>query len=114
MLSGDVELNPGPKNNFSECLPVCHWNLNSILSHDYSKLFLLKAYISVHKFDIVCLSETYLDSSAPLDDENLVIPAYNLVRSDYPLNIYITAKCCSRIRCSPILSSELSSSNCIC
>ena len=43
ILSGDVEVNPGPKNSVSECLSICHWNLNSILAHDYSKLFLLKA-----------------------------------------------------------------------
>ena len=61
-------------------------NLNSILAHDYSKLFLLKAYISVHKFDIICLSETYLDSAVPIDDDNLVISRYNLIRSDHPSN----------------------------
>ena len=66
----DFVVNPGPKNSVSECLSICHWNLNSILAHDYSKLFLLKAYISVHKFDIICLSETYLDSTVPLDDVN--------------------------------------------
>ena len=55
-------------------MPICHWNLNSILAHDYSKLFLLKAYILVHKFDIICLPETYhLDSTVPLDDDNLAI-----------------------------------------
>ena len=86
ILSGDVEVNPGPKNSVSECLSICHWNLNSILAHDYSKLFLLKAYISVHKFDIICLSETYLDSTVPLDDVNLVISGYNFIRSDHPSN----------------------------
>ena len=86
ILSADVEVNPGPKNSVSECLSICHWNLNSILAHDYSKLFLLKAYISVHKFDIICLSETYLDSTVPLDDVNLVISRYNLIRSDHPSN----------------------------
>ena len=63
-----------------------HWNLNSISAHDYSKLFLLKAYVSVHKFDIICLSETYLDSTVLLDDDNLVIFGYNLIRSDHPSN----------------------------
>ena len=85
ILSGDVEVNPGPKNSVSECLSICHWNLNSILLHDYSKLFLLKSYISVHKFDI-CLSKTYLDTTVPLDDENLVISGYNFTRSDHPSN----------------------------
>ena len=54
--------------------------------YDYSKLFILKAYISVHKFDIICLSETYLDSTVPIDDDNLVISRYNLIRSDHPSN----------------------------
>ena len=57
ILSGDVEVNQGPKNSVSECLSVSHWNFNSISVHDNSKLFLLKAYISVHKFTIICLSE---------------------------------------------------------
>ena len=86
ILSDDVEVNPGHINSISECLLICHWNLNSISAHDYSKLFLLKAYISVHKFDIICLSETYLDSTVPLDDVNLVISGYNLIRSDHPSN----------------------------
>ena len=86
ILSGDVEVNLGPKNSASECLSICHWNLNSILAHDYSKLCLLKAYISVHKYDIICLSETYLDSAVPLDDVDLVISGYNLIPSDHPSN----------------------------
>ena len=86
ILRGDAEVNPGPKNSVSECLSICHWNLNSILTHVYSKLFLLKAFISVHKFDINCLSETYLDSTVPVDDDNLVVSGYNLIRSDHPCN----------------------------
>ena len=93
ILSGDVEVNPGPKNSVSECLSICDWNLNSILAYDYSKLFLLKAYISVHKFDIICLSETCLDSTVPLDDDNLVISEYNLIRSDHPSNTKHGAVC---------------------
>ena len=46
ILSGDVEVNPEPKNSISECLSICHWNLISISFHDYSKLFLLKVYIA--------------------------------------------------------------------
>ena len=50
------------------------------------KFFLLKAYIAIHKFDIICTSETYLDSSTPSDDSNLEISGYTLVRSDHPSN----------------------------
>ena len=47
----------------SNSLSICHWNLNSIPAHNFIKLSLLRAYISVSKFDIIGLSETYLDSS---------------------------------------------------
>ena len=29
-ISGDIELNPGPKQKQDQSLSVCHWNLNSI------------------------------------------------------------------------------------
>ena len=85
-LSGDVELNPGQTRNYSNAFSVCHWNLNSISAHNYAKVFLLKAYIAVHKFDITCISETYLDSSTPSDDSDLEISGYTLIRLDDPSN----------------------------
>ena len=86
-LSGDIEINPCPKSNaLNRCFSICHWNLNSISAHMFTKVSLLSAYISVHKFDIICLSETYLNSEIPSDDENLEIPGYNLVREDHPSN----------------------------
>ena len=36
--------------------------------------------------DIICLSETYLDSTIQSDNDNLEIPEYNLVGSDHPSN----------------------------
>ena len=81
MLSGDVEVNPGPKKKDKDCLSICHWNLNSISGYDYSKLFLLNSCNSLHMFDIICLSETYLDSNTPLHDDSLEISGYTLVRS---------------------------------
>ena len=86
-LSGDIEINPGPKSYvLNRCFSICHWNLNSILAHMFTKVSLLSAYISVHKFDIICLSETYLNSEIPSNDENLEIAGYNLVREDHPSN----------------------------
>ena len=79
MLSGYVEINPGPLSNWKEYFSICHWNLNSISAYEYSKLFLLKAYIILHKFDIIFLSETYLDSTIPNDDDKLQIPGYTLI-----------------------------------
>ena len=82
---GDIELNPGPKNLKTKLFSVCHWNLNSLTAHNYSKLTQLKAYISMYKYDCICLSETYLDSTTP--DNLLEIDGYNLVRADHPDNI---------------------------
>ena len=86
LLSGDIEINPGPKRSPKTNLSICHWNLNSISAHNYVKLSLLRAYLAFHNFDIICLSETYLNSSNSPDDETLEISGYNLVRSDHPLN----------------------------
>ena len=80
MLSGYVEINHGPKKKEKDCLSICHWKLNSISACDYCKLFLLNSYNSLHKFDIICLSEIYLDAN------NLEISGYTLARSDHPSN----------------------------
>ena len=86
MLSGDVTVNPRAKKKDKACNSICHWNLNNLSAYDYSKLFLLNSYNSLHKINIICLSETYLDSNTPLDDDNLEISGYMLVRSDHPSN----------------------------
>ena len=52
----------------------------------FTKFYLLSAYISVHKFDIICLSEIYLNSKILSDDENLEIAGYILVWEDHPSN----------------------------
>ena len=40
----------------------------------------------VHKFDILCISETHLDSSVSKDDNALSIEGYSLIRADHPSN----------------------------
>ena len=78
-LSGDFQLNPEHKDKSSSAFSIFHWNLNSITAHNYAEVLLLEAYIAVHKFDIVCMSQTYLDSSNAYDDGNLEIAGYNLI-----------------------------------
>ena len=86
-LSGDIDINPGPKlNELNWCFSICHWNLHSISAHMFTKVSLLSVYSSVHKFDIICLSKTYLNSKTPSDDKNLEIAGYNLVRENHPSN----------------------------
>ena len=101
-LSGDVETNPGPKQNSTETFSFCHWNISSISSHNSVKIFLLKPYITVHKFDIVCLSETYLDSSTRSDDDNLEIPGYDIARADHPTNTKRGGVCIFYKKCLPL------------
>ena len=84
--SGDIEQNPWPKPNSCQSFSISHWNLNSILTHNFIKLSLLRPYIAIHKFDVVCLSETYLKASISNDDDSLEVPGYNLFRADHPSN----------------------------
>ena len=72
-LSGEIEENPGPKPSSNQGFSICHWNLNSIFACNYIKVSLLRAYISTQKFDVICISETYLDSDTSDDDDNLKI-----------------------------------------
>ena len=85
-LSGDIQTNPGQRHNLNNHFTIRHWNRSSISPHDFANVQLIKAYLAVKKFDIVCLSETYLISSFPFDDGNLYISGYIMVRGDYPAN----------------------------
>ena len=38
----------------------------------------------MHKFDIICISESYLNSDTSSNDNNLNIPGYNMSRADHP------------------------------
>ena len=78
---GDIELNPGPKKLRNKSLSVCHWNLDILTAHNYSKLTQLKGYTSMYEHDSICLLETYLDSSTP--DSLLEIDGYNLIRANH-------------------------------
>ena len=79
VMSGEFDVNPGPKRDScqSESFSICHWNL---------KASFLTAYLSVNKFDIVCLSETFANSNILADGETLQIPGYIIARVDHPSN----------------------------
>ena len=80
---GDVKTSPGPRYSF---LIFCHWNLNDLPTHDFIKTWLLQAYIThhyiTHNYDIISLSETFLNTSIQSDDHRIKIDGYNLIRSD--------------------------------
>ena len=51
----------------------CHWNLNGLAAHEFVKIPLIEAIITTHNFDIISLSETFLDSTIPQNDQNINI-----------------------------------------
>ena len=42
---------------------------------------------TIHQYNMLCISETHLDSSISNDDTTLSIPGYNLAWSDHPDNV---------------------------
>ena len=79
ILGGDVQTNPGPQSKRSQEFSICHLNLNSIAT-------LLKTHIAIDINDVICLSEAYLDSSIPSDDNDLEMPGYDLIQADHSSN----------------------------
>ena len=69
---GDIELDPGPKKR-SSCynFSACHWNLNNITAHNFTKIDLLHAHNTIHQHDMICLSKSYLDTSVSSNNDNL-------------------------------------------
>ena len=82
IYSDDIETNPGPKKNTK--VSFCRWNLNGIAAHNFSKASLLKAMTITHKYDIICLPETFFDSSFNSLDGRINIKGYNFLRAHHP------------------------------
>ena len=84
LLWGDFEENPGPKTKPNDKHSVCHWNVNSIHSHNFQKIAVLESFVAMHKFDIICISETFLNNT--YEDNDLNLNGYSLLRADHPSN----------------------------
>ena len=84
LISGDIGNNPGPEKSRGQDISLCHWNLNGITANNFIKISLLEAYISVHDFDLICITETFLDSDCSSDDPRLSLQGYAMIRSDHP------------------------------
>ena len=74
---GDIVTNPGPQKEKIKNLSCCHWNVNSLIAHNLSKISQLEAYNSVHKHDFIHMPE---------GDINTQLGGYNLLRADHPSN----------------------------
>ena len=85
LLHGDIEANPGPNKKYKS-FTCCHWNVNSFAANNMLKLSSIAAYNSIHKYDFICISEKYLDSSVQSDDRDISISVCNLIRAAHPSN----------------------------
>ena len=74
MLCGDNKLNPGSRPNSVQSFSFHHWNLNSMVAHNFSKVSVLKAYNAKYTYDLTSPSETYLNHDTLSDGDNLQIP----------------------------------------
>ena len=59
-VSSKIEMNLEPKPSSCNKLSICHWNLNSLSTHNFIKLYLLRAYISIHNFNIYAYQKLFL------------------------------------------------------
>ena len=82
---GDIETNPGPTKEKIKNLSCCHWNVNSLIAHNF-KISHLEAYNAIHQHGFICISETFFDSSVTEGDKNIELNGYNLIRADHPSN----------------------------
>ena len=82
LRSGDVETNVGPKK--SSVIKFCHWKLNGLAAHDFIKISLIEGFVTTDSFDIMCFLGTFLDSTVPQHEENLMINGYSLLKVDHP------------------------------
>ena len=53
----------------------------------------MEAFITSNNFDLVCLSETFLDSTIPNDDVNIQTNEYSLLTADHPNDIKCGGVC---------------------
>ena len=84
-LSGDVHPNPGPCHG--NTFKFCYWNLDSIAVNDFIKIPLIEVYNSVYNYDMIALSETYLDSSIPNESVSPMGFSKDIYRSDHPNDV---------------------------
>ena len=82
--SGDIETNRGPWR--SSLIKFCCWNLNGLATHNFAKMPLIEAFITTHNLDIICLSETFLDSSIDVSDTRMNINGYSFLTADHLSN----------------------------
>ena len=103
-----INLNPGPRQRNSQYLSICHWNLNILPDHNFSKVSLFQAYNSLYKYDIKWLHERYLKWLVSFHQVSLSMKGYNLILVNNPLNVNRVGVCSYYRETLPVRSLALS------
>ena len=82
----DIKTNPGPAKEKIKNLCCCHWNANSLIAHNLTKISHLEAYNAIYKHDFIYISETFFNSSVTEGDKNIQLNGYSLIWADHPSN----------------------------
>ena len=93
---------------------VCHWNINSIPSHNFQKIAVLESFVAMHKFDIICISETFLSNT--YENNNLNLNCYSLLRVDHSSNAKRGGVCiyCKETLAPEVISTPYLNENLLC
>ena len=81
LTHGDIHLNPGP---ISSLFKFAHWNLNSIVAHDFSRIPLLEAFANQENLKLFAITESALKNKVP--DQKIEIEGFSHIRNDLPAN----------------------------
>ena len=75
VLSGTIELNPGPDKIKKTKLSFAVWNLDSIPAHDYARITLIETFQSTYNFDIFGVCESFLSDG--ISNEDILINGFS-------------------------------------
>ena len=81
LTHGDIHPNPGP---ISSLFKFAHWNLNSIVAHDFSRIPLLEAFANQENLKLFAITESALKNKVP--DQKIEIEGFSHIRNDLPAN----------------------------
>ena len=83
---GDIETNPGPAKEKIKNLSFCHWNVNSLIAHNLTKISHVEACNAIYMHDFIGICEIFFDFSVTEGDKNIQLNVYNMIRADHPSN----------------------------
>ena len=87
IISGTVEINPGPKPSGKSNLSFAVWNLDSLPARDFARIPLIETFQSIYDFDIFGVCESMLRDDIPNDDIFIRGFSADPIRADKQANV---------------------------